>query len=138
MEHFSRFQITNMATHIHVLILYYTHRLLTSTQYPTSPPPSRRQAVDIVTFQCLNRWYFDSYVECSHCVHISVHNFLHLQWKIFTAYSLLMRSRWVGHVAGMEDRRGAAWFWRGGQTERDNFEDLCANWRIILKWISRK
>ena len=36
-------------------ILYYTHRLLTSTQHRTSPPPSHCQAVDIVTFQCLNR-----------------------------------------------------------------------------------
>jgi hypothetical protein len=82
-EHFSGFQITNMPTYTYgVLILYYTHRLLASTQHRTSPPPSRHQAVDIITFQCLN-WYVVLQTATLNAVtaHITVHNFLHPQWK---------------------------------------------------------
>jgi hypothetical protein len=31
-----------------------------------------------------------------------------------------------------------AQFWWGNPKGREHFEDLCADWRIILKWIFKK
>ena len=46
--------------------------------------------------------------------------------------------RWVGHVARIEDKRGAYIFWCGNVKERDNLGDLDTDGRIILKWIFKK
>jgi len=107
-EHYSGFHITNMATHSHgVLILYYIHCMLTSIQHRTSTPPSRCQVVDIVNIPLFKLMVLRTATLNAVTVHMNAHNFLNLVWKKITAYSLLVCSRWVWHVARMGDRRGA-------------------------------
>ena len=43
--------------------------------------------------------------------------------------------RWAGHVACMEDRRGAYMVLVQDLRERSHLEDLGIDGRIILKWI---
>jgi hypothetical protein len=43
--------------------------------------------------------------------------------------------RWAGHVACGGSERCTQWLWWGDLRERDHFEDLGVNGRIILKWI---
>jgi hypothetical protein len=45
--------------------------------------------------------------------------------------------RWVRHVAYMGDRRGTGVWWVNLR-ERDLFEDLGVDRRIMLKWIFNK
>jgi len=47
------------------------------------------------------------------------------------------RMRWAGHVARMGKGEGHTGFWCGDLMERDHFEELGANGRIILKWVSK-
>jgi hypothetical protein len=46
------------------------------------------------------------------------------------------RMEWVGHVARIGEREGA--YRVGNLSERDRFEDLILDGRIILKWIFKK
>ena len=48
------------------------------------------------------------------------------------------RIRWAGHVARMEERRGAYRVWVGRPDAKDHLEGLSINVRIILKWIFKK
>ena len=48
------------------------------------------------------------------------------------------RMRQVGHVAYMVDSTGAYRVFVGNLRERDNFEDLGIDVRIIFKWIFKK
>jgi len=48
------------------------------------------------------------------------------------------RMRWAGHVARMGKREGRTGFWCGDLMERDHFEELEVNGRVILKWIIKK
>jgi len=52
-----------------------------------------------------------------------------------------MKSRrmgWAGHVARMKERRGAYRVVVGKMGEGDHSEDPDVDWRLILRWISRK
>jgi hypothetical protein len=42
--------------------------------------------------------------------------------------------RWTGHVACMGRVEVCTWFWLGGPTVRDHWEDLGVGGRIILSW----
>jgi hypothetical protein len=46
--------------------------------------------------------------------------------------------RWAGHVARMGRREECTGFWWGNLRERDHWEDLGVDARIILRWIFRK
>jgi hypothetical protein len=48
------------------------------------------------------------------------------------------RMRWAGHVARVEERRGACRILVGNLRERDHLEDLCIDGKKILRWIYRK
>ena len=50
------------------------------------------------------------------------------------------RMRWAGHVARMKERRGVVHtgLWWGKLREGDHLEDPGIDWRLILRWISRK
>jgi hypothetical protein len=48
------------------------------------------------------------------------------------------RMRWVGHLSHIEDKRCAYRVLVGKPEERDHFEDLGRDGRIILKWIFKK
>ena len=50
----------------------------------------------------------------------------------------LRRTRWAGHVAGVEERSGAYRVWWGNLRGKDHFEDPGIDGRIILRWIFRK
>ena len=45
--------------------------------------------------------------------------------------------RWMGHVARTRERRVEVYtgFWWGNLRERDHFEDLSEDGRIIFRWI---
>ena len=45
------------------------------------------------------------------------------------------RTRWVGHKARAEDRRGAYRVSEGVLVETDHLKDIDVDWKIILKWI---
>jgi hypothetical protein len=48
------------------------------------------------------------------------------------------RMRWVGHLVHIKDKRCAYRVSLGKREERDHFEDLGVDGRIILKWIFKK
>jgi hypothetical protein len=48
------------------------------------------------------------------------------------------RMRWAGHVERMRERRGAYRFWWGNLRDRDHFENLGVNGRVMLKWIFKQ
>ena len=45
---------------------------------------------------------------------------------------------WAGHVAQMGQGEVHKGFWWGYLRERDHFEDLGVDGRIVLKWIFKK
>jgi hypothetical protein len=45
------------------------------------------------------------------------------------------RIRWAGHVARMEERRGACRVLVGRSDAKDHLEGLDIDVRVILKWI---
>jgi hypothetical protein len=48
------------------------------------------------------------------------------------------RMRWVGHVALMGRVEVHTGFWWGNLRERGHLQDLLVDYKIILRWISRK
>jgi len=46
--------------------------------------------------------------------------------------------RWVGHLGHIKDKRCAYRVSLGKREERDHFDDLGVDGRIILKWIFKK
>jgi len=49
----------------------------------------------------------------------------------------VIKTRWVGHVARMGERRGYTRFWCGNLRERHHLGELGVDGRIILRWIFR-
>jgi hypothetical protein len=45
------------------------------------------------------------------------------------------RMRWAGHVAGMMTRGMYRGIWWEGQKETDNYKEVDADGRLILRWI---
>jgi hypothetical protein len=43
--------------------------------------------------------------------------------------------RWVGYTAGLGEKHNVKWLWLENMRERDCFEDLGADGRIVLKCI---
>ena len=48
------------------------------------------------------------------------------------------RMRCAGHVARMGREEVHTGIWWGSLSKRDQLEDPCVDWRILLKWIFRK
>jgi hypothetical protein len=48
------------------------------------------------------------------------------------------RVTWAGHVASVEERKGACRFWWENLREGDHLEDASIDGKIIVRWIFRK